>query len=145
MIRECDMTSLSLTHLRYRPSWDVLLGTFRKGTITVAGDAMHVMGPFLGQGGSAALEDAVVLARCLAYQNINDHKRLELKKIEEAMDLYVKERRMRLVRLSAQTYLTGLLLSSSDWSLLKKILLVGTMAVIFHDPLSHTLYDCGSL
>ncbi|XP_062111904.1 monooxygenase 1-like isoform X2 [Humulus lupulus] len=143
MIRDCDMASLSLTHLRYRPAWEVLLEKFRKGTITVAGDAMHVMGPFLGQGGSAALEDAVVLARCLA-QKINDHDH-DTKKIEEAMDLYVKERRMRLVRLSAQSYLTGLLLSSSASSLLRKLSLVLIMLVIFHDPLSHTLYDCGPL
>ena len=32
---------------------------------TVAGDAMRVMGPFLGQGGSCGLEDSVVLAWCL--------------------------------------------------------------------------------
>ena len=160
MISECDMNSLSLTHLRYRPAWDVLLGTFRKRTATVAGDAMHVMGPFLGQGGSAALEDAIVLARCLAQkidhydhetteENINNgnynKRQLELKKVEEAMDLYVKERRMRLVRLSAQTYLTGLLLSSSASSLLTKILLIIVMVVIFNDPLRHTLYDCGRL
>lgn len=34
--------------------------------MTVAGHAMHVMGPFQGQGSSAALEDGIVLARCLA-------------------------------------------------------------------------------
>ncbi|KAL2520326.1 monooxygenase 1 [Forsythia ovata] len=68
MIEGAEMDSLSLTHLRHRTPWDLLLTTFRKGTVTVAGDAMHVMGPFLGQGGSAALEDAVVLARCLAQK-----------------------------------------------------------------------------
>lgn len=36
---------------------------------------MHVMGPFLGQGGSAALEDAVVLARCLGRQYCLEMKR----------------------------------------------------------------------
>jgi 2-polyprenyl-6-methoxyphenol hydroxylase-like FAD-dependent oxidoreductase len=66
MINSSEENSLSLTHIRYREPWDVLLGRFRKGSVTVAGDAMHIMGPFLGQGGSAALEDAVVLARCLA-------------------------------------------------------------------------------
>ncbi|KAH7849059.1 hypothetical protein Vadar_012359 [Vaccinium darrowii] len=51
------------------------LEKFRKGTVTIAGDAMHVMGPFLGQGGSAALEDTIVLARCLSHKFVNrvDH------------------------------------------------------------------------
>ncbi|KAF4352163.1 hypothetical protein F8388_020045 [Cannabis sativa] len=69
MIRDCDhMASLSLTHLRYRPAWDVLLEKLRKGTTTMVGDAMHVMGPFLSQGGSTVLEDGMVLARCLAQK-----------------------------------------------------------------------------
>ncbi|CAA3031118.1 monooxygenase 1-like [Olea europaea subsp. europaea] len=68
MIERAELDSVSLTRLRHRAPWDLLLTTFKKGTVTVAGDAMHVMGPFLGQGGSAALEDAVVLARCLAQK-----------------------------------------------------------------------------
>ncbi|KAI3909919.1 hypothetical protein MKW98_012973 [Papaver atlanticum] len=66
IVKKCDLDSLTLTRIRYRTPWDILLGNFRKGTVIVAGDAMHIMGPFLGQGGSAALEDAVVLARNLA-------------------------------------------------------------------------------
>ncbi|XP_058075844.1 monooxygenase 1-like [Magnolia sinica] len=58
--------SLNSTNIRYRAPWDVLLGNLRRGMVTVAGDALHVMGPFLGQGGAAGLEDAVMLARCLA-------------------------------------------------------------------------------
>ncbi|EXC30730.1 3-hydroxybenzoate 6-hydroxylase 1 [Morus notabilis] len=150
MIKDCDITSLSLTHLWYRPAWDILLGTFRKGMVTLAGDSMHVMGPFLGQGGSAAMEDAVVLARCLANkihgESINGfegNNGLFRKKMEEAMDLYVKERRMRLVRLSAQSYVTGLLFSSA--SMIGKILLLALIIVLFQDPIRHTRYDCGHL
>lgn len=150
MIKDCDITSLSLTHLWYRPAWDILLGTFRKGMVTLAGDSMHVMGPFLGQGGSAAMEDAVVLARCLANkihgECINGFKGnngLFRKKMKEAMDLYVKERRMRLVRLSAQSYVTGLLFSSA--SMIRKILLLALIIVLFQDPIRHTRYDCGHL
>ncbi|THG13897.1 hypothetical protein TEA_029124 [Camellia sinensis var. sinensis] len=119
MIEDSDVESLSLTRLRYRAPWDLLLGNFRKGTVTVAGDAMHVMGPFLGQGGSAGLEDAIVLARCL-YQKLSEVDQIQsrsqmmMHKVGEAMDQYVKERRMRVVRLSMQTYLTGLLVGPSS-------------------------------
>ncbi|XP_021903477.1 uncharacterized protein LOC110818792 isoform X1 [Carica papaya] len=137
IVKRCDLNSLSLTRLRYRSPWEVLLGNFRKGTVTVAGDAMHVMGPFLGQGGSAAMEDAVVLARCLAG------KLGAKQKIEEALDEYIKERRMRLVWLSTQTYLVGSLLDTS--SLIKKIFIMIFMALLFRNPTAHAKYDCGRL
>ncbi|KAF3440929.1 hypothetical protein FNV43_RR19215 [Rhamnella rubrinervis] len=149
MVRDCDTSNLSLTHLKYRTPWDVLVGNFQRGTVTLAGDAMHVMGPFLGQGGSAALEDAVVLARCLAHKtrdqaDLNGNgMQIVQAKVGEAMDAYVKERRMRLVGLSAQTYLTGLLLGTS--TTLVKLFIVVLMAVLFYDPLLHTGYDCGPL
>ncbi|KAI7736365.1 hypothetical protein M8C21_014197, partial [Ambrosia artemisiifolia] len=68
------------------------------GTVTVAGDAMHVMGPFLGQGGSAGLEDAVVLARTMAQLDLNSvasGSKVKVHEVEEAFNLYVKQRRMR--------------------------------------------------
>ncbi|KAI3763058.1 hypothetical protein L1987_53508 [Smallanthus sonchifolius] len=136
MIKNTDIQSLSLTHLRYRAPWDLLTGTFRKGTVTVAGDAMHVMGPFLGQGGSAGLEDAVVLARIMAISGLNNA-------VEEAFDLFIKQRRMRVVRLSLQTYLTGMLLSTS--SRLKKIIYIMLLILLFHNRNSHLDYDCGDL
>ncbi|CAL5353675.1 unnamed protein product [Camellia sinensis] len=80
---------------------------------------MHVMGPFLRQGGSAGLEDAIVLARCL-YQKLSEVHQIQsrsqmmMHKVAEAMDQYVKEQRMRVVRLSMQTYLTGLLVGPSS-------------------------------
>jgi len=67
IVRDSDPESLNfVTEFWYRPPWEVIFGSFQKGTVTVAGDAMHAMGPFIGQGGSAGLEDAVVLARSLA-------------------------------------------------------------------------------
>jgi 2-polyprenyl-6-methoxyphenol hydroxylase-like FAD-dependent oxidoreductase len=41
------------------------LSTWGRGRITLLGDAAHPMTPFLGQGACQALEDAVVLGRCL--------------------------------------------------------------------------------
>ena len=40
--------------------------TWGRGRVTLVGDAAHPMTPFLGQGACQALEDAVVLGRCLA-------------------------------------------------------------------------------
>ncbi|KAH0721340.1 hypothetical protein KY285_006608 [Solanum tuberosum] len=106
--------------------------------LTVAGDAMHVMGPFLGQGGSSGIEDAVVLGRNLA-KTINrscfDH--------EEALDQYIKERKMRVVKLATQSYLTALLIENRP--MLTKIVVVVVMAIFFRNQSAHTQYDCGLL
>lgn len=115
-----------------------MLGNFREKTVTIGGDAMHVMGPFLGQGGSAGIEDAVVLARNLA-KTMNgsrfDH--------EEALDQYIKERRMRVVKLATQSYLTALLFENRP--LLIKFVVIAVMALFFRNQSAHTQYDCGLL
>ncbi|KAI6673386.1 hypothetical protein NL676_001292 [Syzygium grande] len=144
MIENSEPDSLSLTRTRYRAPWDVLLGSFRKGTVTVAGDAMHVMGPFLGQGGSAALEDAIVLARCLAPSMISlGHGESSREKIGGALDSYISERRTRLVRLSVQTYTIGSLIEST--SLVVKLICILVIILFFRDRLGHARYDCGRL
>ncbi|XP_015170254.1 LOW QUALITY PROTEIN: 3-hydroxybenzoate 6-hydroxylase 1-like [Solanum tuberosum] len=138
MIEKCDLDSLSFAHLKYRAPWDLMFGNFREKTVTVAGDAMHVMGPFLGQGGSLGIEDAVVLGRNLA-KTINgscfDH--------EEALDQYIKERKMRVVKLATQSYLTALLIENRP--MLTKIVVVAVMAIFFRNQSAHTQYDCGLL
>lgn len=42
------------------------LPQWSRGTLTLLGDASHPMMPFMAQGAGMAIEDAVVLARCLA-------------------------------------------------------------------------------
>ncbi|XP_058194500.1 monooxygenase 1-like isoform X2 [Rhododendron vialii] len=154
IIKDSELESLSLTHLRYRAPWDLVLGKFRKGTVTVAGDAMHVMGPFLGQGGSAGLEDAIVLARCLSQKfaktvdnpftiESKTMTRMMMHGVGKAMDQYLKERRMRVVLLSTQTYLIGSLVKPS--SLLVKFACIIVMVLLFSNPTNHTRYDCGLL
>ncbi|ESQ55904.1 hypothetical protein EUTSA_v10025403mg [Eutrema salsugineum] len=145
MVQKCDVESLTITHLRYRSPWEIMFRKFRRGTVTVAGDAMHVMGPFLGQGGSAALEDAVVLARCLAKKVGPDHgEDCSMKNIEEAIDEYVEKRRMRLVGLSTQTYLTGRSLQTQ--SNVVRLMFIVLLVVLFgRDQIRHTKYDCGRL
>ncbi|XP_019182171.1 PREDICTED: uncharacterized protein LOC109177311 isoform X2 [Ipomoea nil] len=141
-----DLDSMSATHLRYRAPWDLLLGTMRKGTVTVAGDAMHVMGPFIGQGGASGLEDAVVLGRCLsmAMSGIEgNNKKEKIAKIEAGLDQYVKERRMRVLGLSTITYLIGIIVGSP--SPLVKIVAGFILVILFRDRASHVHFDCGKL
>ncbi|XAR55672.1 hypothetical protein NMG60_11035818 [Bertholletia excelsa] len=144
MVECSDLKSLSVARLRYRAPWELLMGNFRKGTVTVAGDAMHVMSPFLGQGGSASLEDAIILARCLSQKlssidPIRDENGKVMHNIEEAIDQNLKERKMRIVKLSMQAFLVGLLWQSS--SIVVKFVIVILMVVLFNDPVNHSKYD----
>lgn len=142
MIANSELDSLHLTDLKYRPPWDMLLNKFRKGTVTIAGDAMHATGPFIAQGGSTSIEDAVVLARCLA-QKMEMKKKVEVT-AEEAFDQYVRERKMRIFWLSLQSYLIGKKLDFSQ-SLIMKLIVGSILVVLFRDPNGHTYYDCGTL
>jgi salicylate hydroxylase len=53
------------------------------GTTTLLGDACHPMLPFMAQGSCQAIEDAVVLARCLVDTDVNDAA-LALRRYENA-------------------------------------------------------------
>ncbi|KAK6937905.1 FAD-binding domain [Dillenia turbinata] len=148
IIKKSNRDSIFAGRLRYRAPWHLLSGNFRKGTVTVAGDAMHAMGPFLGQGGSAGLEDAIVLARCLHRKLIGfdlscSPSQTIMQKVGESFDEYVRERWMRVVMLSLQSYLTGFPLGNS--SMLGKLLCIIFMAIFFRDLSRHTRYDCGRL
>lgn len=150
MVKSSDPSSLNLTRIRYRSPWHLVFGNFRRGTMTVAGDAMHMMGPFLGQGGCVALEDAVVLARNLAQAmpvgleggRIGDG---ELKtRTETALENYVKERKPRVLKLAMQSMLVGVLICSP--SRIKRLLSLAILLVFFGGAsLSYTRYDCGPL
>lgn len=65
VIEKTDMDGFLASPFRYRPPWEVLWGNISKGNVCVAGDALHPMTPDIGQGASSALEEGVVLARCL--------------------------------------------------------------------------------
>uniref|UniRef100_A0A7N0U7U4 FAD-binding domain-containing protein n=1 Tax=Kalanchoe fedtschenkoi TaxID=63787 RepID=A0A7N0U7U4_KALFE len=92
--------------LRYRHPWEFFTRSISKGNVCVAGDAFHPMTPDVGQGGCAALEDAVVLARCigraLSETGVEEHKRIEM-----GLAKYAKERRWRGFQLVLTAYLVG--------------------------------------
>ncbi|CAA6667768.1 unnamed protein product [Spirodela intermedia] len=155
LVKESDLGSLILTQIKYRPPWELLLGTSRRGTMTIAGDALHVMGPFIGQGGSCGLEDAVVLARNLAGAvdegQASDHPHrhgrllpLQRRRIEVALDGYVRERKLRVLRLSTQTYLVGLMIYHPAKAVKLMVILV-LLAFFGGTSLDHVAYDCGLL
>ena len=53
------------------------------GTTTLLGDACHPMLPFMAQGSCQAIEDAIVLARCLTDANTSDAA-IALRRYEDA-------------------------------------------------------------
>lgn len=140
-----DLGSIIYTPIKFRAPWDLLLPSFREGNMTVAGDAMHVMGPFMGQGAASALEDAVVLARCLAQGMCNRNvSSWQLQKsIGKALDKYVRERRIRVIRLSMQTFLRQSM--QLPLPVPVKLVILLFLVAIFGKPLSHSQYNCGPL
>src|SRR5262249_11125762 len=62
-----------------------------KNGVVLLGDACHPMAPYMAQGAAAAIEDAVVLARCLA--------RVSSDKIPKALAVYAANRQGRTARM----------------------------------------------
>ena len=66
---------------------------WRKGKITLLGDACHPMTPYMAQGAATAIEDAAVIARCLdgvrrdgveaALQRYEDHRKPRTARIQK--------------------------------------------------------------
>ncbi|RDX72838.1 Monooxygenase 3, partial [Mucuna pruriens] len=69
------------------------------------------MTPDLGQGGCCALEDGVVLARCLAQafskEAATHTKEEQYKRIQESLKKYAKERKWRSIDVIATAYMVG--------------------------------------
>jgi salicylate hydroxylase len=71
------------------------LDTWSVGRVTLLGDACHSTLPFLSQGANMAIEDAVVLARCLVH---DEDPELALQRYEAAR----RNRTARITRTSAE-------------------------------------------
>lgn len=69
------------------------------GRVTLLGDAAHAMLPHQGQGAVQGIEDAVVLARCLAQARADD--------VQEWLRLYERVRKPRAERVQRASRLTG--------------------------------------
>ncbi|HET7502067.1 MAG TPA: FAD-dependent monooxygenase, partial [Kofleriaceae bacterium] len=81
-IRVTDPDKILAVPAQDRP----FLERWGEGPVTLLGDAAHAMMPALAQGGSTSIEDAIVLARCLAGET----------DVERALRRYEARRRERM-------------------------------------------------
>ncbi|KAK0607910.1 hypothetical protein LWI29_022483 [Acer saccharum] len=107
IVRHSDLSTLTWAPLMFRYPLDIVFGNLSKGNITVVGDAMHPMTPDLGQGGCAALEDAVVLGRHIGNLLIANGRLEPIRDVALAIEGYVLERRWRVGWLVMGSYSLG--------------------------------------
>ncbi|KAK9156287.1 hypothetical protein Sjap_003767 [Stephania japonica] len=151
VVEKTDLHNIISSPLRLRWPWNVIWGENCKGNVCVAGDALHPMTPDLGQGGCSALEDSVVLAKCIAEalsegtQSINSkYEEGEYGRIKRGLEKFVKERKWRGFALVATAYVLGMT-QQSNGTVMKFVrdkLLSAYMAGLV---LKMADYDCGRL
>ncbi|XP_031264229.1 monooxygenase 2-like [Pistacia vera] len=143
MVRHSDLSTLTWAPLMFRYPWDIVFGYLRKGSITVAGDAMHPMTPDLGQGGCAALEDAVVLGRHIGNSLIKNGG-LFLGAVAQDLDGYVQERKWRVSWIVVGSYFSGWIQQAgSNWWM--KFLRAIFYKFLITKIIRIADYDCGKL
>ncbi|KAM0889863.1 hypothetical protein ACQ4PT_027442 [Festuca glaucescens] len=139
-VERSQMNDVLVAPLRYRPPLSLLSASISKGNVCVAGDALHPTTPDLAQGACAALEDAVVLARCLGDAIIGEGK----ESVEAALLKYAGIRRWRSAQLIAASYMVGFV-QQSEHAVVRFVrdkLLAGVLA---KGLLMMPDYDCGTL
>ncbi|XP_043702437.1 monooxygenase 2-like isoform X5 [Telopea speciosissima] len=150
-IESTPLGSFVASQLKFRKPWNLLWGEISKGNVCVAGDALHPMTPDIGQGGCSALEDGVVLARCLAEALSKESRgesnfkvEDEFNSIKKGLEKFAKERRWRSFELISTAYLVGLIQQSEGkvYSFLRDNLLSSFLAGLL---LKRASYDCGTL
>ncbi|KAL5856133.1 hypothetical protein ACOSQ3_005967 [Xanthoceras sorbifolium] len=156
VIENTLLDSIISSPLRYRRPWEVLWGgNISKGNVCVAGDALHPMTPAIGQGGCAALEDGIVLARCIAkaltktpsgdtIDGDDDDDGVVFKRIEMGLNKFAKERRWRSFELISTSYMVGYIQQSEGkiWNLLRDKVLSAYLAGLL---MKRSDFDCGKL
>jgi salicylate hydroxylase len=79
-------------------------GEWTQGAIALLGDSAHAMLPFAAQGAGMAIEDAAVLARCLAEADSDGGPA-----IAAALERYARERRPRVARVQRTAKRNGMI------------------------------------
>lgn len=146
VIEKTDPESIISSPLRFRWPLNVLFGNISKENVCVAGDALHPMTPDIGQGGNAALEDGVVLARCLSQALLlrAPQEKEEYNNIKKGLEQYAKERRWRSFELISTSYIVGVLQQGSGKiiKIIRDNFLSPYLAGIL---LKRAEFDCGKL
>ena len=84
------------------------LATWCNGPVALLGDAAHPMLPFMAQGACQAIEDAAVLARCLAAPSMNPGQ------IARALKQYEATRMERATKIQSVSYLNRVVFHYPD-------------------------------
>ncbi|XP_059649972.1 monooxygenase 2-like [Cornus florida] len=155
VVEVTELDSIINSPLRFRLPWEILWGNTSKGNVCVAGDAFHPMTPDIGQGGCAALEDGVVLARCLAEAlcKRKSSRRTEVKiaeeedereRIEMGLKKFAEERKWRAFKLISTAYMVGFILQNDGMviSFLRDKVLAAFLSRLL---LKRADFDCGKL
>ncbi|KQK23585.1 monooxygenase 2 [Brachypodium distachyon] len=139
-VERSEMNDVLVAPLRYRPPLSLLFANISKGNACVAGDALHPTTPDLAQGACQALEDGVVLARCLGDAMAGGGG----ESVEAALQRYAGLRRWRSAQVIAASYMVGLMQQSENAALrfVRDRLLSGVLAKVL---LMMPDYDCGTL
>nr|GLL48426.1 uncharacterized protein LOC109170242 isoform X1 [Ipomoea trifida] len=146
IIERTSPENISGARLSFRSPWNVLFGDIVKGNVCLVGDALHAMTPDIGEGGCSALEDSVVLARCLgeALSKAGGGEDCVVRSMEKGLRKYAKERRWRVFDLITTSYVVGMVQERNgnvitllrDYWLAKRT--IRTM-------LKRAQFDCGKL
>ncbi|XP_078173947.1 monooxygenase 2-like [Carex rostrata] len=146
LIQRSEMGNVISTPLKYRSPFSLLSAKITEDNVCVAGDALHATTPELGQGGCMALEDSVVLARCLSEAIIGYNRGgdAEYERIQGALEKYAKERRWRSIKVITLSYIVGFIQQSANpfVRFLRERLLARVIANVY---INFPSYDCGKL
>ncbi|XP_019174813.1 PREDICTED: uncharacterized protein LOC109170242 isoform X2 [Ipomoea nil] len=113
IVERTSPENISGARLSFRSPWNVLFGDIVKGNVCLVGDALHAMTPDIGEGGCSALEDSVVLGRCLG-EAVSKAAAAAAGGgggedcVEKGLRKYAKERRWRVFDLITTSYVVGL-------------------------------------
>lgn len=111
-------------------------GEWTQGAIALLGDSAHAMLPFAAQGAGMAIEDAAVLARCLAETRNEGGPAIAV-----ALQRYARERRPRVARIQRTARRNGRIYHLSGPAALARDLAIKAMGAKRLLALQDWIYD----